>query len=83
MNDLIDFNSVVIELTSKCYIGCDYCINDSLAPNETILDFNVVKNLIDDMNKINVKSIFYLVGKRFYIHIFLKQLIIAERIIWI
>lgn len=58
MNDLIDINSVVIELTSKCYIGCDYCINDSLAPNETILDFNVVKNLIDDMNKINVKSIF-------------------------
>jgi len=58
INDLIDINSVVVELTNKCYIGCDYCINNSLAANETILDFNVVKDLIDDMKKVNVKSIF-------------------------
>lgn len=58
ISKLIDINSVVVELTNKCYIGCDYCINNSSVPNETILDFNVVKNLIDDMKKINVKSIF-------------------------
>lgn len=58
INDLIDINTVVVELTNKCFIGCDYCINNSLAPNETILDFNVAKNLIDDMKQINVKSIF-------------------------
>lgn len=56
---------LLIEICDKCYLDCMFCSSDSNDKKSKFLNFNIIKNVINDVDKLKISKIQFSGGEPF------------------